>query len=586
MCYSKHLTCLFLFFIVLVACNKLDYSPTPQTPVNKDVTTFFTAHPASNTTIQALANFVQTKNKTTNFLQQIVNNNGVAHWDKAVLASKNNRLPTNSNGDSTEVYYIPIAQPNTEIVNASLNIITTPTDTTIGFSFDWEYRNTSNTTTSINDPAEKVAVFFMRLNNSTFGITKYKITDTALFRGNGKIPVYVTISQPNGNGSGANGLLQYEECTYVTIYYEDCPYDPGDCKPDGSCDGCPSCLSSLTWEYCTTIGGGGGGGTTGGTGTTTNGNTNTSGGGGGTTGGTGWTPSPSTIAQANTIKTILSLNPAQTSWLTQNPIRTQEIFDYLEENVSTENINFTRKHLNEMINNANYLNFVAQRPNYIEACYSAFHSEFDDTNISNPCLKSIVTAMKNMDYKGLYFDLFKSMHSLKLGGPIKVVFNESTSLPNERMAATQESIAKDPVTNEFLKAIITLHLNVNKLPSRSKEFVSSIVLHEICHGLLRSIALASGNTVLTPLEEHQAIANNYLSPIFNNLEKLYTTNSNELRALSIGGLHMLFFDANGILLNNQYTQKVNTTFPGLDIDDAYYNVIQQHIDRTKGIICN
>jgi hypothetical protein len=299
--------------LISFSCSKFD--KVAVTYNIKNVEEFFTAHPSQNIIANQLASYVKRKNAEENILQKIVNENGFAHWDKAMQKEKNTFRPT-ANGDSTDVYYVPIAQPNTTIVNASVVITTTPTDTTLGFTYDWQYTAEASSNTIMGDARKQFAILFMYMNKTVFGQPSYKILDPTLFNLNGRKPISITITS-SGNNSSTSGLLQQQVCIVVSTTYNTCPYLAAgqQCVGNsllptgtGTCDNCSYCTTTVTNTYCVENCHSCGGGTTGNGNTNTNnngnnntGNGNTGGSGSGTTtsgnntntntnGGTGWIP--------------------------------------------------------------------------------------------------------------------------------------------------------------------------------------------------------------------------------------------------------------------------------------------------------
>lgn len=210
---------------------------------------------------------------------------------------------------------MPFVRDSQNFVNASLIIKTQPEDTTFYYICDWQYQNRVHGSPAIDTTAERYAVFFMLLDNRTFGYTEFNLIDTDLFPlatpwpGGEKKLGFINISSPT---SGRNNLFEYHE---ICVDFYVCG-NPEWCAEHGGCDylNCASgagqpghcyLVSSICdgwWEE--TGGGGGNGGNTGGTG-------GTGGGGGGTGGSTppgceegptsgrnynpcggGWTPIP------------------------------------------------------------------------------------------------------------------------------------------------------------------------------------------------------------------------------------------------------------------------------------------------------
>ncbi len=143
-------------------------------------------------------------------------------------------------------------------------VVTTPTDTSFSFICDWEYKHKPNSSTSNNDAAEHFAVFFMTLDKSVFGHTKFIIKDPELFNSANST---VQVIELGVNESQYNNFDMIEVCQDVIYFYTDCNYPDSEACSNG-CDQCWRCTSSFVITYCwmENIEPGGGGGGSGGSG--------------------------------------------------------------------------------------------------------------------------------------------------------------------------------------------------------------------------------------------------------------------------------------------------------------------------------
>jgi uncharacterized membrane protein YgcG len=284
------LTFALLGLLVYVSCKKTDYQQKAQTTLNSIEEKFFNTHRTSDPTEKALVDYLKRQNEKLHFVEKTVKQIGFPRWDKAIVKGKLNSSGRSSSIDSSTTFYIPFVRDSENYVNASLIIKAIPSDTSFSYRCDWQYSYKQNNANSHTDSAEYYAIFFMVLDKTVFGHTRFDITDQNLFKQNGKLPLRIRLY--NSQSSGRSSLVEpVDFCEDVTITFQDCPYIAmyGQCYgPGGACDNCPLCTGSISYTYCWTEWietGGGGGGSTGG------GSTGGGGGSGGSGGGDG-TPPP------------------------------------------------------------------------------------------------------------------------------------------------------------------------------------------------------------------------------------------------------------------------------------------------------
>ncbi len=271
-----------------LSCKKTDTFAVPEKTNNNLIEErFFNAHRTADPTEKVLVNFLKKVNDKDKFVEQTAKQIGFPRWDKSFTrkqAPPLNSIQANFTGDSTDIYYIPFVRDSQNFVNATMIIAANATDTSISYKLDWQYATLQNSTTSISDSAELLAVFFMFMDKSVFGYREFNITDSTLFKTNEHKVKKVKLNDVVANSNSSNLLTVIEYCQDVAISYTDCPYSGHCAGPGGSCDNCQLCTSSISWTYCweewSDTGGGGGGTSPGGTG------------GGGSGGGSSTPPTP------------------------------------------------------------------------------------------------------------------------------------------------------------------------------------------------------------------------------------------------------------------------------------------------------
>jgi hypothetical protein len=285
---KKLLLGLILFSSILFypSCKKTDiFSSTEIVTKNSIEEKFFGTHRTTDPTEKALIDFLKRINDKEDFVEKTARQIGYPRWDKAFTKSKKtiNSFQAILSGDSTEVFYIPFVRDSQNYVNASMVVRISSSDTSFSYTCDWQYASKPHQIVPSDTSAEGHALFFMMMDKTVFGHTKFTITDTTLFSGHSKenpTTLRKIFLLPTSAQAG-NNLMLYEECLDYA-YCGSPDYCAGECDYT-NCSGGDVCGTfSICWTY--ESGGGGDGGT--GTGTGTGGTT----GGGGSGTGTGSTP--------------------------------------------------------------------------------------------------------------------------------------------------------------------------------------------------------------------------------------------------------------------------------------------------------
>lgn len=281
--------------LVYISCRKIDRQPDESTTSSTE-SKFFSSHPSSDPLVQAINQFVKKENNKYHFVDKLVKQIGYPYWGKSIVISGNKHIGGRGASDSTNTIFIPFALDSQNVVNASLVINTSPTDTTFHFLCDWQYSDRINGSPGVDTTAENLAVLFMLLDNNVFGHNRFTITDSSLFANMPKPPGYtgreIAINIPPNSGGRYN---RTELQTIMVCFYGYVCGTPSSiaCTGENGCDylNCPTgqCYATATcFDFEVEEGTGGGAGSGSGSGGSGSGGSGT---GGGIPGGP-WTPPP------------------------------------------------------------------------------------------------------------------------------------------------------------------------------------------------------------------------------------------------------------------------------------------------------
>lgn len=196
---------------------------------------FYYSHPAADPHIKELIAYLQRKNSNSDFVEKTIQRVGLPVWNKSQIY-KNGNWAGRGQQDSVTYTYIPFSRENENLVNASLIIQTTPTDTTTSWICDWQYKDMPRGNATTPGTAENTAMFFMEFQHLVFGDTSFILTDSTLFAnplwpswGTGLRKVRIKLNSTGSRtGRQSNQVIQ---CT--DIYYCGTP-TASECIPD--CD--------------------------------------------------------------------------------------------------------------------------------------------------------------------------------------------------------------------------------------------------------------------------------------------------------------------------------------------------------------
>ncbi|MEY4638659.1 MAG: hypothetical protein RL316_379 [Bacteroidota bacterium] len=284
--YSNLFAILFLI-LLFQSCKKSDQVASPEKELSSLERKFFFTNRTGDLTEGKLVDFLIRQNRSKSFVEKTTKIIGFPRWEKMITVKRKNGISGRGASDSLLLtYFIPFVRDSQNYVNASLIISVYPNDTTFAYRSDWEYRSKIHGSPSVDSTAEAHAVFFMFLDNRTFGYTEFYLTDDELFPlsqpiigGKKKLSFLSISTQPTGKGQSAG---YYENC--VDFFVCGSPSSPTCTGPSG-CDylNCPLPPGSPGYCYLvTTVCVGGWLDPTGGSsGSTGSGSSTGSGGGGG-----------------------------------------------------------------------------------------------------------------------------------------------------------------------------------------------------------------------------------------------------------------------------------------------------------------
>ena len=180
---------------------------------------FFGNHRSNDPAEVAFVEFLKRVNEKENFVEKTVMQIGYPRWDKTFIKPKNlPNLQQSLTGDSTEHYYIPFVRDSQNFVNAAMIITATPTDTSFSYRVDCDYRQLANSTTSVHDDAEYLAIFFMFMDKRVFGYHKFAIKDSNLFKENGNKATKIELTAAAANPTNGNLWEYVEFCQDVSVH--------------------------------------------------------------------------------------------------------------------------------------------------------------------------------------------------------------------------------------------------------------------------------------------------------------------------------------------------------------------------------
>lgn len=516
-------------FIILalmtMSCRKTD-SLQEQPEIQTIQEKFFNSHRSSDPTEKAIVEFMKREDRKTPFIEKTVGQIGYPFWDKAI---RENNIHANSRSapDSIDVIYIPFVIDSQDHVNASMIVKITPSDTSFSYLCDWQYSERENTMTSSTDSAEYYAVFFMLLDKHVFNRKRFVVTDSSLFRSGNHRAAYVELTGNPTPGGRVNLIAPVEHCQDVTIYFVDCPYlgVAAECTP--RCDRCNLCLSSISYEYCWTeyVSGGGSG----------NAGSGSNDGGSGGTGG-GGSPTPPTCGgpTAGRVSINKSCTPGWSPDLT--PVESHPSFMLAEINIDS---------------------------------------------LTDPCLSDVVNLIGQSGHQSFLANLYHQFFGTG-NDTYNLVYQQDSSLTGVSGNPVPGHSDLDTLTNGTIQWTITL--NPNLLKNASKEYIATVIFHELVHSF---ISFRFPGIYSTASAQHQFIFEKWVPSIARGVKEAYPNLSDsDYIALALQGL-----DDATLIQTGPNTGQVNPTNNAYSIQYYQMDILTSRsialpfLNGTSGTTC-
>lgn len=249
-----------LFSIIIIdACRKIDLPDKINSKV-PEVSRFFGQHVPTEAKAKAALDFIKRQNDIKNFVSGTINKIGYPYWDKAIVAISAN-TSRGATQDSSTVVFVPFVEDEENVVNASMQVMMTGTDTSWSYVCDWQYRDTVNGMTG-----KQQSLLLMSLDKNVFGERMYRIVDSNAF-GDGvshvKISSAITAGRESNEGKGND---YYAYVTVTICSWQWVPLNEGQvvgCEPGPECPFYnyeEVCNDVLAWQL---FGGDGSSGSTG-----------------------------------------------------------------------------------------------------------------------------------------------------------------------------------------------------------------------------------------------------------------------------------------------------------------------------------
>jgi hypothetical protein len=225
--------------------------------------------------------------------------------------------------------------------------------------------------------------------------------------------------------------------------------------------------------------------------------------------------------QYNFIQSNLVLNSKQVSWVTANAERVALVFNYLEQNnTSQESKELVKKAITRMIQNPNL--FKNLNPFIIQ-------KQIDDSQLP-PCAKAIVAKIKNLQQND-FATIIAKLGGANMPYTVKIVLN--SDLNGTSVLATTKPVAGTNLLEH------EIGISPNYLNTGTQISIASTIIHELIHSYFLSIINeniyntqhtfpylwnyyinnGSGNGNLA---EHNEMANSYVNIIASALQEFNT----------------------------------------------------------------
>jgi len=273
--YHSNLIIITLLTLLFQSCKKSDQVVSIEKELSSLERKFFFTNRTGDSTEGKLVDFLIRQNRSKSFVEKTTKIIGFPRWEKMITIKSKSEISGRGASDSLlTIYFVPFVRNSQNYVNASLVISVYPNDTTFAYRSDWEYRYKTHGCPIVDSTAEAHAVFFMFLDNKTFGYTEFNITDTSLFPtthvANGGLKKLKILNTPSPLSGRGNSEVVSVTCFDYTVCQNISSGNRTTLMPAPICNTYTYCYSNWSTGDNGSISGGTGGGSSGGSGGTGN----------------------------------------------------------------------------------------------------------------------------------------------------------------------------------------------------------------------------------------------------------------------------------------------------------------------------
>jgi len=220
--YHSNLIIITLLTLLFQSCKKSDQVVSIEKELSSLERKFFFTNRTGDSTEGKLVDFLIRQNRSKSFVEKTTKIIGFPRWEKMITIKSKSEISGRGASDSLlTIYFVPFVRNSQNYVNASLVISVYPNDTTFAYRSDWEYRYKTHGSPIVDSTAEAHAVFFMFLDNKTFGYTEFNITDTSLFPtthvANGGLKKLKILNTPSSLSGRGNSEVVSVTCFDYTV---------------------------------------------------------------------------------------------------------------------------------------------------------------------------------------------------------------------------------------------------------------------------------------------------------------------------------------------------------------------------------
>lgn len=162
--------------------------------------------------------------------------------------------------------------------------------------------------------------------------------------------------------------------------------------------------------------------------------------------------------------------------------------------------------------------------------------DFNSTGVTNPCVNSVINEIGQTGCQSYLLKLYQQFFSSPKIDKYKFTFVENNSLVGNSGNPVASHTNINALANGVKEAVITI--NPTFLQNASKEFIATVLIHEITHAF---ISFQNPNS--TETQQHTSMFYNDVDKIADAVRELYPSLSiQNSRAMALQGMDEILFD--------------------------------------------